>query len=66
MNPETAQPLLRWSFENISRDLVEGIVSIQAFIEFSADLLEIEAWGQPGVERGKQLARELIQQAAKA
>jgi glucose-6-phosphate isomerase len=42
-----------------SLDATELIVLIQCFIEYAAIKLEINAFDQPGVERGKIIAREI-------
>jgi glucose-6-phosphate isomerase len=43
------------------KDAVTLIVMVQAFIEYAGSRLGINAFDQPGVERGKQIARELSQ-----
>lgn len=59
-NAETRQPLIRWALQNDMKEITDAIVTIDAFIEYAADRLEINAFDQPGVERGKQIARELL------
>lgn len=59
-SPETAQPISRWVLSETMEDVVEVIVVLQALVEFAAEYLQIDAFNQPGVERGKQIARELI------
>ncbi|MBN8555896.1 MAG: hypothetical protein J0L93_10665 [Deltaproteobacteria bacterium] len=59
-NPETFQPIARFDLSTNTEFFVEMIVTIQAFTEYSADRLEINAFDQPGVERGKEIARELL------
>lgn len=58
-NPETLQPLQRFTWRG-TEDFIRSIVLIQAFTEYAGDRLGINAFDQPGVERGKQIARELI------
>lgn len=60
----TAQPLVRWSFSKGPEELVEFIVCVQALVEFAALRLGVNAFDQPGVERGKEIARELLKVSA--
>lgn len=57
---DTAQSLLRSSLNSIE-EAVDLIVFVQAFVEYAGERLELNAFDQPGVERGKQIARQLIQ-----
>jgi len=59
-NPETHQPLARWTFEKNLEEVAEAIVTIDAFIEYASERQGINAYDQPGVERGKQIARDLM------
>lgn len=58
--PETAQRLLRWKLGSSIENYVEAIVTMQAFIEYAATRLGVNAYDQPGVERGKQIAKDLL------
>lgn len=55
------QSVMRWDFEEALRDAVRAIVRIQAFVEYAGECLGVNAFDQPGVERGKQIAREMIE-----
>jgi|GEM_PF-4324115 len=61
-NPEESQNLIRWQFssDELLENVVEAIVTIQAFVEYAGQRLEIDAFNQPGVERGKELTKELL------
>ena len=59
-NKETSQPLARWNFEDGLYDVVEMLVIVQALVEYAGEKLHLNAFDQPGVERGKQIARELV------
>ncbi|MDB5036570.1 MAG: phosphoglucose isomerase [Bacteriovoracaceae bacterium] len=56
---ETLQPLSVFTLRGME-DVVEAITVVQAFIEYAGEKLEVSAFDQPGVERGKQIAREII------
>lgn len=58
-NPETAQPIARFQWASVE-DFVQSIVLIQALTEYSASILKLNAFDQPGVERGKEIARSLL------
>jgi glucose-6-phosphate isomerase len=58
-NPETTQPLSEFRLNGLE-DLAEAVVTIQAFVEYAGERLQIDAFDQPGVERGKQIAREIL------
>ncbi len=59
-NPQTKQNLLRWKLSSSINDFIEAIVIIQAFVEYSGKCLGVNPYDQPGVERGKQIARDLL------
>ena len=63
-NDETLQPLARFDLATNLEDVSETVALIQAFVEYSANRLQINAFDQPGVERGKQLAREIMKARA--
>ncbi len=56
----TRQPVMKMQFSEKMEDVIRAIVTIQAFIEFAGKALSINAFDQPGVERGKQIARALL------
>lgn len=60
--PELSQNLLRWKLspESLVEEVTKATVMIQAFVEYAGLRLGIEAFDQPGVDRGKQLARALL------
>lgn len=58
--PETSQRLLRWKLGSSIEAYIEAIVTMQAFIEYAATRLGVNAYDQPGVERGKQIAKDLL------
>lgn len=58
-NEETHQPVARFQITKVD-DFIQSIVLIEALTEIAADVLKINAFDQPGVERGKEIARELI------
>jgi glucose-6-phosphate isomerase len=57
-SPETAQPISRFDLAS-TESFVEAIVTIQAFVEYAGGRLQVNAFDQPGVERGKEIAKEL-------
>lgn len=57
---DTHSPLLRWSFSRSLEEMTEKIVVIQAFVEAMGQSWGIDAFNQPGVERGKGIARKLL------
>jgi glucose-6-phosphate isomerase len=57
---DTAQPLARWIFREGMNDIVSSVVIVQALVEYSGKRLKIDAFDQPGVERGKEIARGLL------
>jgi glucose-6-phosphate isomerase len=59
-NTETHQPISRFQWKSV-QDFIHSIVLLQALTEYSAARLGINAIDQPGVERGKEIARALIQ-----
>jgi len=63
-NPKLSQSVISSSLTSIE-DAVDLIVLIQAFIEYLADDFNIPAFDQPGVERGKTIARELWSKSKK-
>ncbi len=58
--PETYQPMAQWQLSPQLEDIVTTLVTVQALIEYAGDRLTINPFDQPGVERGKQIARELL------
>jgi glucose-6-phosphate isomerase len=56
---ETFQPIATFTCGDLE-DVGEAVATIQAFIEYAGDRLQINAFDQPGVERGKQIAREIL------
>lgn len=61
-NETTAQSLGRFKLTESAYGLGEFICLMDAFVEYSGDRLEINAFDQPGVERGKQIARDMIKE----
>jgi glucose-6-phosphate isomerase len=60
-NSETAQSVVRWRLGLEDRlDWIDLVVIVQALVEFTGHAWGIDAFNQPGVERGKQIARELM------
>ncbi len=58
---ETCQPLTDFQLVPKKEEELGAILAmLQAFIEYSADRLKINAYDQPGVERGKSIAREIL------
>ena len=55
---KTSQSVIASPLSSIE-DAVDLIVILQALVEYSADVFKINAFDQPGVERGKTIAREL-------
>lgn len=55
-----AQPLSQFELTEDPGDIAELIAIIQAFVEYSGTKLRVTPFDQPGVERGKQIARDLI------
>jgi len=55
--------LIRWRLgaDDLTKDLGEAISFVQAFVEYAGDRMGINAFDQPGVERGKKIASELMQ-----
>jgi glucose-6-phosphate isomerase len=60
-SPETSLPLVHLKSDLSESDLGRLIARFQALIEYCGKLLEINAFDQPGVERGKQIARQKLQ-----
>lgn len=56
----TRQNLVRFQLDPDLGDVADLVASIQALVEFVGDRWGINAFDQPGVERGKQIARELM------
>lgn len=62
-DPESSQDLFSWGLDcDSAEDISEIIVLVQAFIEYAGERLNVNAFDQPGVERGKEIARELLSQ----
>lgn len=59
-DPDLAQPISRFELTENTADIAEIIALIQAFVEYAGNKLRISPFDQPGVERGKQIARDLI------
>jgi glucose-6-phosphate isomerase len=59
-NPETSQALERWKITPSLLGMTRAIVKLQAFVEYAGDKMQINAFDQPGVERGKEIARQLM------
>ncbi len=57
---QLGQPLARWTFETRAQDIGAYIGLMQAFIEYAGERLAVNAFDQPGVERGKEIARALL------
>ena len=60
LRAETLQPLLRFDLAFGVEEISRVVAITQAFIEYAGKRLAINAFDQPGVERGKQIARELL------
>lgn len=58
--PQTFQALLRWKLGDSEEALVQAIVRTQALVEYAGHQLRIDPYDQPGVERGKEIARKLL------
>ncbi|PIR21953.1 MAG: hypothetical protein COV44_10195 [Deltaproteobacteria bacterium CG11_big_fil_rev_8_21_14_0_20_45_16] len=55
------QDLIRWRLtSDLNKDLGEAISFVQAFVEYAGGRLGINAFDQPGVERGKKIALDLM------
>jgi glucose-6-phosphate isomerase len=59
-NPETSVPLVHLKSDLSESDLGKLIARFQALIEYSGKLLGVNAFDQPGVERGKQIVRQKL------
>jgi len=63
-NPETLQVVSRFEIGRDMKDISEFVAVVQALVEFAGKRLGINAFDQPGVERGKEIARELLKKGS--
>lgn len=63
-NPETAQVIETWKFPLGLQEMAKAVIRLQAFVEYAGERMGIDAFDQPGVERGKEIARELMANSA--
>lgn len=62
-SPETYQSVGRWKLPTDSlKNFAACVAWLQAYIEYAGERLGINAFDQPGVERGKQIAKTLLQE----
>lgn len=61
--PQLRQPLVDFQFQEGGADVGDFIGLMQAFIEYAGERMKINAFDQPGVERGKEIARELLKKS---